>query len=116
MAARQNENRRAKRREPLEPDRASGLETRDHATAQALSRSLARERELGRKGPQAEAATRIVQDRYDNGLTTITEVLRAQAALVGARLGLLASRYRTITGYAELLRSTGGLLEIDPFL
>ena len=65
---------------------------------------------------QAEAATRIVQDRYENGLTTITEVLRAQTALVGARLGLLAARYRTITGYAELLRSTGGLLEIDPFL
>jgi Outer membrane protein len=65
---------------------------------------------------QAEAAARIVQDRYENGLTTITEMLRAQTALVGARLALLAARHQTITGYAELLRSTGGLRDIDPFL
>lgn len=65
---------------------------------------------------QAEAASRIVQDRYENGLTTITEVLRAQTALLGARLALLAARHQTITGYAELLRSTGGLRDIDPFL
>jgi outer membrane protein len=65
---------------------------------------------------QAEAAARIVQDRYENGLTTITEVLRAQTALVGARLALLAARHQTITGYAELLRSTGGLRDIDAFL
>lgn len=65
---------------------------------------------------QAEAAARIVQDRYENGLTTITELLRAQTALVGARLALLAARHQSIGGYAELLRSTGGLRDIDPFL
>jgi outer membrane protein TolC len=65
---------------------------------------------------QAEAAARIVQDRYDNGLTTITEALRAHTALVAARLSLLAARHQTITGYAELLRSMGGLREIEPFL
>jgi outer membrane protein len=65
---------------------------------------------------QAEAAARIVQDRYENGLTTITEELRAQTALVGARLALLAARHQYITGYAELLRATGGLHDIDPFL
>jgi len=65
---------------------------------------------------QAEAASRIVGDRYENGLTTITEVLRAQAALVGARLALLSARQQSIAGYAELLRSTGGLRDIDPFL
>jgi len=65
---------------------------------------------------QAEAAARIVQDRYDNGLTTITELLRAQTALVGARLSLISARHQSITGYAELLRSIGGLREIDPFL
>lgn len=65
---------------------------------------------------QAASAARIVQDRYENGLTTITEELRAQTALVGARLQLLAARHQYITGYAELLRATGGLHEIDPFL
>ncbi|HEX7420669.1 MAG TPA: TolC family protein [Thermoanaerobaculia bacterium] len=65
---------------------------------------------------QAAAAARIVEDRYENGLTTITEELRSQTALVGARLALLAARHQYITGYAELLRSTGGLHDIDPFL
>ena len=65
---------------------------------------------------QAAAGARIVHDRYENGLTTITEELRAQTALVAARLSLLAARNQYITGYAELLRSTGGLHDIDPFL
>lgn len=65
---------------------------------------------------QAAAAARIVEDRYENGLTTITEELRSQTALVAARLALLAARHQYITGYAELLRSTGGLHDIDPFL
>jgi outer membrane protein len=65
---------------------------------------------------QAAAGARIVRDRYENGLTTITEELRAQTALVAARLSLLAARNQYITGYAELLRSTGGLHDIDPFL
>jgi len=65
---------------------------------------------------QAEAAARIVQDRYDNGLTTMTELLRAQTALVAARLSLLSAKQQSISGEAELLRSIGGLREIDPFL
>jgi len=64
---------------------------------------------------QAASAARIVQDRYENGLTTITEQLRAQTALVAARLALLAARHQSITSYAELLRSTGGLHDIDAF-
>ncbi len=65
---------------------------------------------------QAASAASIVHDRYENGLTTITEELRSQTALVGARLALLAARHQYITGYAELLRSTGGLHDIEPFL
>lgn len=64
---------------------------------------------------QAEAASRIVHDRYSQGLTTITEQLRAQTALVGARLNLLGARYELITGYAELQRATGGLHDVDAF-
>jgi outer membrane protein TolC len=64
---------------------------------------------------QAEAAARIVRDRYQHGLTTITEQLRADTALVSARLGLLAARYDAVIGRAELLRATGGLNDVEEF-
>lgn len=68
-----------------------------------------------RASEQAGAAAEMIRDRYENGLTTITEHLRAQAALLRARLDLLAARYDYFTGYAELLRSTGGLNDVDLF-
>ena len=64
---------------------------------------------------QAEAAARIVRDRYEQGLTTITEQLRAQSALVSARFELLAARYDTLVAYAELLRTTGDLNDVQSF-
>jgi outer membrane protein TolC len=65
---------------------------------------------------QAEEALRIVQDRHQEGLTTITEVLRAQTALVRARLNALAARYEYIVGYAAVLLATGRLTDIRPFI
>jgi outer membrane protein TolC len=65
---------------------------------------------------QAAAAARIVRDRYENGLTTITEQLRADHALLAARLAFLDARYDYITGYADLLRATGDLTDVDPFV
>ena len=62
---------------------------------------------------QAEAAARIVRDRYRQGLTTITEQLHAETALVRARLDLLAARYDAIVGDAELQRATGGLTDVE---
>lgn len=64
---------------------------------------------------QAESAARIVRDRYEHGLTTITEQLRAETALVAARLALFAARYDALVGRAELLRATGGLHDVDAF-
>lgn len=64
---------------------------------------------------RAEAASRIVRDRYEHGLTTITEHLRAQTAVLTARLELLAARYDAIAEHAELLRSTGGLHDVETF-
>lgn len=73
--------------------------------------------EVGRQTiEQAESATKIVDDRYEQGLTTITEQLRAQTALLRARMSFLAARYETYLAYAELLRSTGGLDDVQPFL
>ena len=64
---------------------------------------------------QAASAARIVRDRYEQGLTTITEQLRAQTALVTARLNLLSARYDYVIGSADLARSTGGLHDVDLF-
>ncbi|MCI0390980.1 MAG: TolC family protein [Acidobacteria bacterium] len=63
----------------------------------------------------ATEALRIVQDRYHEGLTTITEVLRAETALVRARLNLLAARYDHYVGYASVLLAAGRLTDVEPF-
>ncbi|GBC78176.1 Outer membrane efflux protein BepC [bacterium HR08] len=64
---------------------------------------------------QAEEALRIVQDRYQEGLTTITEVLRAETALVRARMNALAARYEYLVGYASVLLATGRLTDVRAF-
>lgn len=65
---------------------------------------------------QAIEAMRIVQDRYREGLTTITEVLRAETALVRSRMNLLAARYDYYVGYAGVLLATGRLTDVQPFV
>ena len=65
---------------------------------------------------QAQEALRIVQDRYREGLTIITEVLRAQTTFVRARLNLLAARYDYYVGYAQLLAVSGNLKDVDAFV
>ena len=65
---------------------------------------------------QAETAARIVRDRHAEGLMTITEHLRAQTALLGVRFDLLAARYARLTAHADLLRATGELDDVQPFL
>jgi outer membrane protein len=65
---------------------------------------------------QAKEALRIVEDRYHEGLTTITEVLRAQTAFVRTRQSLLNARYDYYLGYAQVLIATGRLTDIQPFV
>jgi outer membrane protein len=64
---------------------------------------------------QAQETLRIVRDRYQEGLTIITEVLRAQTALVRSRIHLLAARYDHYIGYALVLKATGQLGNVQPF-
>lgn len=64
---------------------------------------------------QAAEALRIVQDRYQTGLTTVTEVLRAQTAVLRARLGELGARYDHYLGFAEVLLASGSLTSVEPF-
>ena len=65
---------------------------------------------------QAMETHRIIQNRYREGLTTITEVLRAETALVRARLNLVVARYDHYVSYAHVLLSVGKLTDIQPFL
>lgn len=65
---------------------------------------------------QATEALRIVQDRYHEGLTTITEVLRAETSLTQARTNILAARYEHYVGYASLLLATGQLTDVQVFV
>jgi outer membrane protein TolC len=65
---------------------------------------------------QATETLRIIQDRYQEGLTTITEMLRAETALLRARLNLLAARYDYYVGYANVLLASGRLTDVQPFV
>jgi len=65
---------------------------------------------------QATEVLRIVQDRYREGLTTITEVLRAELALVRARTDVLTARHDHYVAYANVLLATGKLKDVRPFV
>lgn len=64
---------------------------------------------------QAGETLRIVQDRYHAGITTITELLHAETALVQARSDELAARYDQYLSYANLLLATGQLKDAGVF-
>jgi outer membrane protein TolC len=64
---------------------------------------------------QAQEALRIIQDRYDLGLTTITDLLRAQTEFVRAQMGVLESRHAYVVGYAAVLLATGELTDVRSF-
>lgn len=64
---------------------------------------------------RADEALRIAQDRYRFGLTTMTEVIRAEAAAVAAKQNLLGARYEYYVSYAAVLLATGRLDDVRLF-
>jgi outer membrane protein TolC len=64
---------------------------------------------------QATEALRIIQDRYEAGLTTITDVLRAETTLVRAQTNVIASRQNQYVRYATILLETGELNDVRVF-
>jgi outer membrane protein TolC len=64
---------------------------------------------------QAGETLRIVQDRYHAGITTVTELLRAETALVRARSDVLSARYDQYLSYANVLLATGQLKDAGVF-
>ena len=70
---------------------------------------------VAQSSTQAREALRIVQDRYLEGLTTITEVLRAELAWVRARTDIQKARHDYYVAYATVLLATGRLKDVRPF-
>ncbi len=58
---------------------------------------------------QAKESLRIVQNRYETGLTTVTELLRAQTAQLDATTGYLAALQDWQVARAQLERAAGVL-------
>jgi outer membrane protein TolC len=64
---------------------------------------------------QAAESLRTIQDRYETGLTTITDLLSAGTALLRARTNVDGSRYAHYIGYASVLLSIGELNDVSAF-
>lgn len=65
---------------------------------------------------QAEESLRIIQNRYDAGLTTITDLLRAQEDTQRSQSRYWEAVYRWQTSYAELELATGTLDTTSPLV
>ncbi len=63
---------------------------------------------------QARESLRINQDRYDSGLTTITDVLAAEDAARGSQTDYWETVYRFQTSYANLELASGSLNPQSP--
>jgi outer membrane protein TolC len=64
---------------------------------------------------QAAEALRIIQDRYEAGLTNITDVLRAETALLRAKMNVVGSRHGHYVSYANVLMASGELNDVSAF-
>jgi outer membrane protein TolC len=64
---------------------------------------------------QAEEALRIIQDRYEAGLTTISDLLRAETALVRARVNVITATEAQYISYASILLATGEFNDVHAF-
>ncbi len=80
--------------------RSAYLETEAAAQRTAASRTAVQ---------QAEESLRIIQNRYEAGLATITELLRAQSAVFEARTVYLAAVADWRFSRARLERAAGRL-------
>ncbi|REC49360.1 TolC family protein [Chryseobacterium pennipullorum] len=58
---------------------------------------------------QANENYRITKNKYDNGLATMTELLDADAAQIGANVGVINAKADAALAYRKLLQTTGTL-------
>ncbi|MCW5963291.1 MAG: TolC family protein [Bryobacterales bacterium] len=58
---------------------------------------------------EAEESVRITRDRYENGLSTVTDLLRTESALLGAKTNYLAALFGQRTAAVQLEAARGTL-------
>lgn len=58
---------------------------------------------------EAEESLRITRDRYANGLSTVTDLLRTETAVLGAKTGYLAALYEQRVAAVRLEAAKGSL-------
>ena len=101
-----------KRRQISAAESAMGLEIRKaviqyRTAAQQVAAAQAAE-------TQSEEGLRILKNRYDAGLATMTDLLSAETARSGARTNLAGSIYRQRLSYAQIEYAAGLLSPTSP--
>lgn len=107
----------AEQRAQAELRRSESLIRLQVRQAYAGSQAAAQRIEVARAAiSQAEESLRIIQNRYQNGLATVTDLLRAQTAVLEARNRHLAALYDQRVAAVELALAAGVLAPDSPVL
>ena len=85
-----------------------------HDVLEAASVVIPQLRVAGQAVAAAEEGHRIIQNRYEAGLTTVTELLRSQTALLATRTRHLLALYEKRVAAAALEHAAGGLTPSSP--
>ena len=93
----------------LEEQTRSGVQLQVRQAYYSLDASLDRISASASAVQEAEEGLRIVQKRYETGMTTFVDVLGAESALIRARTNALQALYDNNIAQAELKLATGTL-------
>lgn len=99
----------ASRMRSLEDQMKAGVELQVKQAYYSYEASLDRISATSTSVQEAEEGLRIVQKRYEAGMTTLVDVLGAESALIRARTGVLQALYDNNVADAELKLATGSL-------
>ena len=99
----------AGRMKAMEEQMRSGVQLQVRQAYYNLQASLERIAATSSSVQEAEEGFRIVQKRYEAGMTTLVDVLGAENALIRSRTGALQALYDNNVAAAELKLATGTL-------
>lgn len=99
----------AGRMRAMEEQMRSGVQLQVRQAYYNLQASLERIAATSLSVQEAEEGFRIVQKRYEAGMTTLVDVLGAENALIRSRTGALQALYDNNVAAAELKLATGAL-------